>query len=70
MEERVIWIYNIKCICGYEYEEVRYLHEEENTHTKGDEPFKRIHLNFESEQVDNKKDIFVCPKCGTIKFDL
>jgi len=67
---KIVWKYNMSCVCGYEYEEIRYEHESDNTHTKGDEDFLRLKVEFESDIIDNRKDIFVCPKCGTIKFNL
>ena len=68
--EKIVWKYNMKCVCGYEYEEVRYQHDEDNIRVKGDEDFIRIKVNFESERLDYRKDIFVCPKCGTLKIDI
>jgi rubredoxin len=68
--EKIIFQQNIKCICGYEYEETYYEHDEDKHITKGDESF--IYVNFNPTGMIigggmSYPDAYACPKCKTLK---
>lgn len=61
----------MKCVCGYEYKKGM------DMTVVGDEPFKHMIVHGEMDrQWDGyvtkdicNRDLYICPKCGTVRFD-
>jgi acetone carboxylase gamma subunit len=68
----------MKCICGYEYESKWDSKNKTDIVIKGIDPFKTMTVlgemdicwdGYTTKNIDNRC-LYICPECGTIKFNL
>ena len=67
--DKTVFELDIKCVCGYEYKEVMYEHDEDKHIIMGDDPFVKVSIIPTGIVIGgcSYPDIYACPKCNTLQ---